>query len=77
VWQKEDGSVVTQSVVVATSVGHDLTHGTSEFSRPRADDRGAPDRHTGDHASDGSRDDEASLPEAAAEPGTVGRETAA
>jgi single-strand DNA-binding protein len=78
VWQKDDGTVVTQTVVVASSVGHDLTHGTSEFSRPGVEDQGAPDRHTGDRASDGSRDDEARpLPEAAAEPGTVGRETAA
>lgn len=33
VWKKEDGSVSTQLVVTATSVGHDLTHGTGAFTR--------------------------------------------
>lgn len=35
VWEKEDGTVVSQVELVASSVGHDLSHGTSTFSRPR------------------------------------------
>lgn len=34
VWTKEDGSTASQLLVVATAVGHDLSHGTSRFSRP-------------------------------------------
>lgn len=33
-WTKEDGSTATQLVVVATSVGHDLAHGTTIFTKP-------------------------------------------
>lgn len=33
VWKREDGTVSTRYVVVASSVGHDLTRGTSEFRR--------------------------------------------
>lgn len=33
VWRKEDGTVSTRYVVVASSVGHDLNRGTSEFRR--------------------------------------------
>jgi single-strand DNA-binding protein len=33
VWKREDGTVSTRYVVVAASVGHDLTRGTSRFSR--------------------------------------------
>ena len=33
-WEREDGVSVSRHVVVATSLGHDLTHGTSSFSRP-------------------------------------------
>ncbi|GGD16474.1 single-stranded DNA-binding protein [Nocardioides daphniae] len=33
-WQKEDGTTVTRHVVVAQSVGHDLSKGTSTFVRP-------------------------------------------
>lgn len=35
-WQKEDGTPVTRHVVVAQSVGHDLTRGTSTFTRAGA-----------------------------------------
>ena len=34
VWTKEDGSTASQLLVVATAVGHDLSHGISRFSRP-------------------------------------------
>lgn len=34
VWTKEDGSTASQLLVVATAVGHDLSHGTSRFCRP-------------------------------------------
>jgi single-strand DNA-binding protein len=34
VWTKEDGTTVTQLVVVASSVGHDLSHGTTIFTKP-------------------------------------------
>ncbi len=34
VWTKEDGTVNTQLVITATSVGHDLSRGTSAFARP-------------------------------------------
>lgn len=37
VWQKDDGTVVTQYVVVASSVGHDLSQGTSRFERSAAE----------------------------------------
>ncbi|WP_181310393.1 single-stranded DNA-binding protein [Nocardioides campestrisoli] len=33
VWKREDGTVSTRYVVVAASVGHDLTRGTSTFQR--------------------------------------------
>jgi single-strand DNA-binding protein len=33
VWEKDDGVVVSQTEVVASAVGHDLTHGTAVFSR--------------------------------------------
>lgn len=32
-WTREDGTVTTRHVIVASAVGHDLTHGTSDFSR--------------------------------------------
>ena len=35
VWTREDGATVAQYVVVASSVGHDLTHGTAEFRKDR------------------------------------------
>lgn len=35
VWEKEDGTVVTQYVVVATTVGHDLSQGTARFERDK------------------------------------------
>lgn len=34
VWTRDDGSVQARTVVVAESIGHDLTHGTAVFSRP-------------------------------------------
>lgn len=46
-WTREDGSVRSRHVIVATSVGHDLAHGTSRFSRPAAaggEDEGQPER---------------------------------
>lgn len=33
VWKKEDGSISTQLVVTATSVGHDLSRGTATFRK--------------------------------------------
>lgn len=33
VWEKDDGSTSVKYVVVATTVGHDLSHGTSTFTR--------------------------------------------
>ena len=33
-WRRPDGVAVTRYEVVATSVGHDLAHGRSSFSRP-------------------------------------------
>lgn len=33
-WQKEDGTTASRQVVVAQAVGHDLTRGTTVFSRP-------------------------------------------
>lgn len=33
-WQKEDGTTVSRQVVLAQAVGHDLTRGTTVFSRP-------------------------------------------
>lgn len=33
VWEKSDGTVSTRFVVVASSVGHDLSRGTSTFER--------------------------------------------
>ncbi|HEX8780836.1 MAG TPA: single-stranded DNA-binding protein [Nocardioides sp.] len=37
VWTREDGATVSQYVLVATTVGHDLVHGTAEFHRHRQD----------------------------------------
>jgi single-strand DNA-binding protein len=34
VWTKDDGTVNTQLVVTATSVGHDLSRGTAVFTKP-------------------------------------------
>lgn len=34
VWKKEDGSISTQLVVTASSVGHDLSRGTANFRKP-------------------------------------------
>lgn len=34
VWQRPDGTVSTQLEVTATSVGHDLSHGTTMFTKP-------------------------------------------
>jgi len=34
VWTKEDGTVNTQLVITATSVGHDLSRGTAAFTKP-------------------------------------------
>lgn len=42
VWKKPDGSLSTQLVVVASSVGHDLNHGTSAFSKPRREVEAVP-----------------------------------
>lgn len=33
-WTRDDGTAVTSYAVVASSVGHDLVHGTSAFRRP-------------------------------------------
>lgn len=33
-WTRPDGTAVSRFEVVATSVGHDLTHGTSLWTRP-------------------------------------------
>lgn len=33
VWTKEDGSTSVRYVVVASAIGHDLSHGTSVFAR--------------------------------------------
>jgi single-strand DNA-binding protein len=33
-WTREDGTAMTSYAVVASSVGHDLVHGTSAFRRP-------------------------------------------
>lgn len=33
VWTREDGATVSQYVLVASSIGHDLTHGTSQFTK--------------------------------------------
>ena len=33
-WTREDGSTTTSYAVVATSVGHDLAHGTTVLTRP-------------------------------------------
>lgn len=38
-WQREDGVAVTQYEVVATSVGHDLGFGTTEFVRASTEGR--------------------------------------
>lgn len=35
VWTREDGATVSQYVLVATSIGHDLAHGTADFRRDR------------------------------------------
>lgn len=34
-WTRDDGSTTTSYAVVASSVGHDLVHGTTTFVRPR------------------------------------------
>ena len=34
VWTKDDGTVNTQLVITATSVGHDLSRGTAVFTKP-------------------------------------------
>lgn len=34
VWQKQDGSTQVTHQVIATSIGHDLSRGTTQFSRP-------------------------------------------
>ena len=33
-WQRPDGTTATRHVVVASSIGHDLARGRTEFSRP-------------------------------------------
>ena len=39
-WTRPDGTAVTSYAVIASSVGHDLTHGTTAFTRPvRPDER--------------------------------------
>lgn len=35
-WTRDDGTAVTSYAVVASSVGHDLVHGTSVFRRPES-----------------------------------------
>ena len=35
-WTREDGSITTSYAVVASSVGHDLVHGTTTLVRPQA-----------------------------------------
>ena len=40
IWEKDDGTVVTQYVVVATTVGHDLSQGTARFEREKAEQWG-------------------------------------
>lgn len=42
VWKKPDGSLSTQLVVLASSVGHDLNHGTSAFAKPSREVEAAP-----------------------------------
>lgn len=46
VWKKEDGSVSTQLVVTATSVGHDLSHGTGAFTKQGRPDSTQPGQLT-------------------------------
>jgi single-strand DNA-binding protein len=42
-WTREDGTAVTSYAVVASSVGHDLSYGTSAFRRPEpASEQSAP-----------------------------------
>lgn len=48
-WQKEDGTPVTRHVVVAQAVGHDLSRGTTTFTRAGAGSTGAHE--------DGARED--------------------
>lgn len=73
-WTRPDGTAMTSYVVVASSVGHDLTHGTTSFSRAvRADEQatgqstGPTTGHTTDRAVEGSQQpgDLPSHPEAA------------
>ncbi|WP_426243830.1 single-stranded DNA-binding protein [Nocardioides sp. LHG3406-4] len=33
-WERADGSTATRHVVLATAIGHDLSRGRAEFSRP-------------------------------------------
>jgi single-strand DNA-binding protein len=40
VWEKDDGTMVTTYELVAGSVGHDLSWGTSTFARAQAETRG-------------------------------------
>lgn len=42
VWRRDDGTVSTKYVVVATSVGHDLNRGTAVFTKSARRDRPAP-----------------------------------
>lgn len=42
VWTKEDGTVNTQLVITATSVGHDLSRGTAVFTKPARVEDAAP-----------------------------------
>jgi single-strand DNA-binding protein len=42
VWTKEDGTVNTQLVVTAISVGHDLSRGTAVFTKPARPEAVAP-----------------------------------
>lgn len=42
VWKREDGSTQVHYVVVAESLGHDLTLGTAVFSRSTPQTRAAP-----------------------------------
>lgn len=46
VWQREDNKISTTYVVEAVYVGHDLSRGTSVFSRSTRPDRAEPDDET-------------------------------
>ncbi|HQR25751.1 MAG TPA: single-stranded DNA-binding protein [Nocardioides sp.] len=59
VWRREDGTVSTRYVVVASSVGHDLSRGTSAFTRlTRREEQRGPDvsrvQEPVHHSDDGS-----------------------